>query len=225
MEILHNQPIVSIQNSNTTTESKDISTKNEITVNQNSINSPNDEVVDDKRRVLTEQEYLKLPEIQAMIVALTARDLEVRAHEMAHQMVGGSLAGAMSFSYQIGPDNKLYAIGGEVPISIETSENPQETISNMQQIKAAALAPSNPSGADLQIASTASKIEMDAKAQLNSQQEQEKQESKNDKIDIKNSQDEKENLSEQIDKKELDKEIQETTQSSIEKNTTPLINI
>jgi hypothetical protein len=84
------------------------------------------------------------------IVELQNRDREVRNHEQAHIAASGGLSrGGASFSYQRGSDGKLYAVGGEV--SIDTSpvpDNPQATIQKAQQIRAAALAPADPSAQD-----------------------------------------------------------------------------
>ena len=87
---------------------------------------------------------------------LQTADRKIRAHELAHISVGGRFAGGVSYEYQTGPDNKQYAIGGEVPISIVTGKTPDETIGNMTQVIAAALAPADPSAADKSVASTAS---------------------------------------------------------------------
>ncbi|MFT3931872.1 MAG: putative metalloprotease CJM1_0395 family protein [Spongiibacteraceae bacterium] len=95
---------------------------------------------------------------------LAVIDREVRAHEAAHQAVGGSLAGAASFRFAIGPDGKRYAVGGEVPITIATSDDPQLTIRNARQVRAAALAPAQPSAQDRSVASEA--VQIIAQAQL-----------------------------------------------------------
>ncbi|MFA7070359.1 MAG: putative metalloprotease CJM1_0395 family protein [Sulfurimonas sp.] len=94
-------------------------------------------------------------EEQAEVDKLEAIDTHVRAHEAAHQAVGGALAGAASFTYQRGPDNKMYAIGGEVPIATREAQTPDETIQIAQQVIAAALAPSDPSPQDYSVASSA----------------------------------------------------------------------
>lgn len=86
---------------------------------------------------------------------LQTSDRKIRAHELAHISVGGRFAGGVSYEFQTGPDNKQYAIGGEVPISIVTGKTPDETIGNMTQVIAAALAPADPSSADKSVASTA----------------------------------------------------------------------
>jgi hypothetical protein len=97
---------------------------------------------------------------------LRARDAEVRAHEMAHKAAGGGMTGAISYTYQTGPDGKAYAIGGEVSISAAPGSSPEETIRRAQAVRAAALAPASPSGADMAAASAAGKMESQARAQL-----------------------------------------------------------
>jgi hypothetical protein len=101
-----------------------------------------------------------------LVDQLQARDREVRSHESAHQAAGGSLAGGASYSYQRGPDGRAYAVGGEVPIDLSGGRTPQETIRLARQIRAAALAPSDPSGQDLRVAAAAAAMEAAAQLQL-----------------------------------------------------------
>ncbi len=106
-------------------------------------------------------------EEQRAVQQLKQRDLEVRAHEMAHlSRAGQYAAGGMSFSYQKGPDGKRYAIGGEVPIDTGKERTPEATIQKMQAVKQAALAPANPSGADRRIAAASSMKEAQARQEL-----------------------------------------------------------
>lgn len=107
-----------------------------------------------------------------VVHSLQARDAEVRAHEAAHQS-GGAATGAASFTYQKGPDGRMYAIGGEVSISYKSGSTPQETIANADAVIAAALAPANPSGQDLAVASSANMMKIKAQQQL-AQETQEK---------------------------------------------------
>lgn len=102
---------------------------------------------------------------------LKSRDAAVRAHEAAHMAAGGShVRGGAAFTYQQGPDGRQYAIGGEVGIDVSAvAGNPQATIQKMQQVRAAALAPAEPSGADRSVAAHASQVEARARAQLASQ--------------------------------------------------------
>ena len=98
---------------------------------------------------LTEEEFLQ-------IVELAAIDQDVRAHEQAHKSVGGQYTGAVSYSYQSGPDGKRYAIGGEVPIDASPiSGDPLATIGKMRTVIAAARAPADPSPQDIKVASMA----------------------------------------------------------------------
>ncbi|MEZ4437599.1 MAG: putative metalloprotease CJM1_0395 family protein [Polyangiaceae bacterium] len=103
---------------------------------------------------------------RTQVEKLKARDREVRAHEAAHQGAAGGLAGAASFTTQRGPDGRDYAIGGEVPINMAEGKTPEETIANAQRIRAAAMAPAQPSGADRSIAASASKMEAEARREL-----------------------------------------------------------
>ena len=104
---------------------------------------------------------------QKQLAELKARDAEVRAHEAAHAAVGGQLAGSPSYTFERGPDGQQYAIGGEVQINLsEVPGDPSATIARMQQVKAAALAPAEPSGADRSIAAEASRRISTAQAEL-----------------------------------------------------------
>ncbi len=91
-------------------------------------------------------------------------DAKVRAHEAAHIASGGHLVrGGANFKYTTGPDGKQYAVSGEVQIDIsEVPDDPEATIRKMQQVRRAALAPSDPSPQDLAVAQTASAKEAKA---------------------------------------------------------------
>jgi len=111
-------------------------------------------------------------EEKQVVSELQTRDTEVRAHEAAHQS-GGASTGAASYTYQKGPDGKMYAIGGEVPVSMKSGSTPQETIANAQAVIASALAPADPSGQDQAVASSAMMMIVKAQQQL-AQENQEK---------------------------------------------------
>jgi hypothetical protein len=102
---------------------------------------------------------------QQRVQDLQNRDREVRAHEAAHKATGGQYAGSASYSYEKGPDGRQYATSGEVPIDMSSGDDPQATISKMQRVRAAALAPANPSGADRQIAAKAAQAEAEARSE------------------------------------------------------------
>ncbi|MCF6435477.1 MULTISPECIES: putative metalloprotease CJM1_0395 family protein [Pseudoalteromonas] len=108
---------------------------------------------------------------QQEIKELKARDQEVRLHEQAHARVGGQYAGSPSYEYQRGPDGNNYAVGGEVMIDVaEIPGDPAQTIDKMQTVRAAALAPAEPSGADRAIAADATQKISSAQAELAKQQ-------------------------------------------------------
>jgi hypothetical protein len=94
--------------------------------------------------------------LQLVISELANRDREVRSHEQAHAAVGGAHAGAPTYTYTRGPDGKRYASGGEVSIDVGAVANdPQATLSKMQIVIRAALAPAEPSAQDRSVASQA----------------------------------------------------------------------
>ncbi len=113
--------------------------------------------------VLSKQDEEK---IRAQVEKLKAREREVIAHENAHKAVAGRYAGLMRYTYTRGPDGKLYISGGEVSLSTSEEQSPEATIRKMQIIRAAALAPADPSPQDLNVARTAMAKEIEARAEL-----------------------------------------------------------
>ncbi len=115
---------------------------------------------EDTKEELTDEE-------QDELEYLKDRDLEVKIHEQAHASVGGQYAGSPSYTYEQGPDGKSYAVAGEVPIDVSPiAGDPQATISKMEQVYRAALAPVEPSSADKSIATDAQSKISEAKAEL-----------------------------------------------------------
>lgn len=110
----------------------------------------------------------------AQLQQLKRRDMEVRTHEQAHLSAAGQYArSSAAFTYQKGPDGASYAIGGEVGIDVAKEPTPEATITKMQTIKRAALAPANPSGADKRIAAQAGVKEAQARQELLQVQQEE----------------------------------------------------
>ena len=99
---------------------------------------------------------------------LKSRDREVRAHEAAHLAAAGSHAtSGASFSYQSGPDGQRYAIGGEVGVSVgKVAGDPEATLAKAEQVRAAALAPANPSSQDRAVAVRASQLASEARQDI-----------------------------------------------------------
>ncbi len=117
---------------------------------------------------LTEEEQREVEELQQ-------RDREVRRHEQAHKAAAGRYAGgAPSFEYEVGPDGRRYAVGGEVSIDVSPVEDdPQATIDKMQQVRSAATAPAEPSNQNRQVAAEAAQLEQQARADLAAQKSEE----------------------------------------------------
>ncbi|SEN22129.1 SprA-related family protein [Duganella sp. CF517] len=114
------------------------------------------------------------PEALKLIDELKARDAEVRQHEQAHMAAAGGLAlSGASYTYQRGPNGVNYATGGEVRIDTASGATPEETIARAATIRAAALAPAGPSGADRAVAAQAQQMETEARAELAQRQSQE----------------------------------------------------
>ena len=104
---------------------------------------------------------------QRKLAELKKRDAEVRSHEQAHASAGGDLAAAPSYKFELGPDGKQYAVGGEVNIDLAmVPGDPQATIVKMQKVRAAALAPADPSSADRSVAVEATKRILQAQTEL-----------------------------------------------------------
>ncbi len=103
----------------------------------------------------------------AVLSELKSIDSEVRLHEQAHLAQAGGLAmSGANFTYQTGPDHRRYAVGGEVQINAGPGRTPEETLRKAQIIRAAALAPAQPSSQDRAVAASAGQMEQEARAEI-----------------------------------------------------------
>ncbi|NOQ94037.1 MAG: hypothetical protein GQ547_05290 [Methylophaga sp.] len=129
------------------------------TIRVNSIANNNDETVE-----LSEQDLQQIQELKS-------RDQLVRAHESAHIAAGSGITrGGANFSFQRGPDGVQYAIGGEVKIDAsKVAGDPEATLQKAEQIQAAALAPTQPSTQDRNVAAKAAQMAVEARAEINQQ--------------------------------------------------------
>ncbi|WP_297812814.1 putative metalloprotease CJM1_0395 family protein [uncultured Helicobacter sp.] len=156
--------------------------------------SPTGEKLDE-----SEQQYVR---------ELAAIDANVRAHEAAHVGAGaGVVSGGASFGYTRGPDGKMYATSGEVPISMKEGRTPEETIQNARQIISAAMAPSDPSPQDYKVAANAAQMEVQARNEQAKERAEEIEERAKDSNETENS-------------KELNSNSQRTDDST-NQNSTP----
>jgi hypothetical protein len=111
-------------------------------------------------RELTASEQARLGELKKI-------DRVVRAHEQAHMAAAGGLVRrGISLSYEKGPDGRRYAVAGEVSIDTAPESDPAATIAKMRSVRAAALAPADPSPQDRNVAAAATVKMTDAMAQL-----------------------------------------------------------
>ncbi len=166
----------------TYTASGKIADEKTIAQREGNADSDQDDAEQEKQQAaeeVSEQEKLQLEQELQQIKELKARDTEVRTHEQAHAAVGGQYAGSPSYEYQRGPDGTNYAVGGEVPIDVGViNGDPQATIDKMQTVRAAALAPAEPSGADRAIAADATQKIAAAQAELASADDEDSSEDK-----------------------------------------------
>lgn len=104
---------------------------------------------------------------------LAKRDREVRAHEQAHAAIGGQYTSAPSYTYERGPDGRLYAVAGEVKIDTSPVPNdPQATLEKAEIIQRAALGVAEPSSADRAAAAEARAMAAEARAEILQQEEE-----------------------------------------------------
>ncbi len=109
----------------------------------------------------TEAQERKLEELRR-------RDREVRQHEQAHLKAAGRYAlGGAHYVYVRGPDGRMYAVDGEVMIDVSPVEgDPRATLQKAQQLRRAALAPTDPSPQDQNVAARASQMEQEARREI-----------------------------------------------------------
>ncbi|WP_291953279.1 putative metalloprotease CJM1_0395 family protein [Campylobacter sp.] len=194
------------QDSKKTNQEDQLTPENKNTENEDENKEKNTQRVNGKD--LNQEEIRQVRELEKI-------DREVRAHEAAHQAAGGALAGAASFGYTKGPDDKMYAIEGEVPIRMQKGNTPEETIANAMQVISAAMAPADPSPQDYKVAANAMQMQNDArmeqiklKAEKSKKENEENEETSQDK----NSQDK--NSQDKNDKNSHTKAIKAYTQST-----------
>ncbi len=125
----------------------------------------------------TSRERAQQLQDQQILRQLSARDSEVRQHEMAHQAAGGGHTGAVSYTFERGPDGRMYAVGGEVSIDTSAvSGDPRATLEKAETIIRAAMAPAEPSAQDHRVAASARAMAAEARAELARMEEDERAE-------------------------------------------------
>ncbi|MDR2614699.1 MAG: hypothetical protein LBC91_05185 [Candidatus Accumulibacter sp.] len=98
---------------------------------------------------------------------LKTTDRKVRQHEQAHVAAGGDMVtSGATYGYVMGPDGQRYAVSGEVGIDTSPGRTPEETLRRAARIRAAALAPADPSPQDRNVAAQAARMQMQAAQEI-----------------------------------------------------------
>lgn len=94
-----------------------------------------------------------------LIERLKQRDLEVKMHEQSHVALAGEYArGAPSYTYQMGPDGKMYAVGGSLAVDTGKEADPAKNAAKAHILRTAAMGVDDPSTADATVAMQASNL-------------------------------------------------------------------
>ncbi|MDR3352453.1 MAG: hypothetical protein LBO00_05505 [Zoogloeaceae bacterium] len=102
---------------------------------------------------------------------LKTTDRKVRQHEQMHIAAGqGLITSGPSYEFTTGPDGQRYVVGGEVGIDTSKGRTPEETLRRAARIRAAALAPPDPSPQDRSVAAKAGQMQMEAAQEIAQQQ-------------------------------------------------------
>lgn len=113
-------------------------------------------------------------EDQRRVAELQQIDRNVREHEAAHLRAGaGVVTSGATFTYTKGPDDKQYAVSGEVSIDTSSEREPRRNIDKGERIQIAALAPRDPSPQDHRVAAVGSQMEAQGRSDLVVQQREE----------------------------------------------------
>lgn len=106
------------------------------------------------------------PEQVRTVEALQRRDSAVRQEEQTHAARAGAFAGAPIYQYEVGPDDKRYAVSGEVPVHVKNpSGDPEQLKRALAVLSQAATAPAAPSSQDISVAQRAASLAGQLEAQ------------------------------------------------------------
>ena len=102
-------------------------------------------------------------EDQQMISELRRTDQKVRAHEQAHAAAGGT---NVRYEYETGPDGRSYAVSGTTDIAVRVlASDANGKLAQARKLRAAAMAPADPSAQDLAVTARAVHLETEARAE------------------------------------------------------------
>jgi hypothetical protein len=97
------------------------------------------------------------------------RGQSVEAHEQNHRLaLGPYAASGISYTTRRGPDGERVATGGSIKADLSpVPGNPQATLRKANAVRRAALAPGDPSSADMRVAADAYRLAQQAREDLN----------------------------------------------------------
>jgi hypothetical protein len=81
-------------------------------------------------------------------------DTNIRSHEQIHASIGATTS-PISYTYEKGPDGKMYAVGGKVTLDTSLPDDPKAAAFKLDMLQKTASGPIDSSGADNTIASQA----------------------------------------------------------------------
>lgn len=95
-------------------------------------------------------------------------DTNIRSHEQIHASIGHTTA-PIAYTYQKGPDGKMYAVGGSVRLDTSIPNDPKAAAFKLDMLQKAASGPTDSSAADNTIAaqSNLNKILLQLKGEEN----------------------------------------------------------
>jgi hypothetical protein len=97
---------------------------------------------------------------QRVLSKFKSTDAKIRTHEQSHAMKSETTA-PIQYNYQMGPDGKMYAVGGSVRLDTSIPLNdPKAASFKLDKLKNSATAPDQMSGADSSIAIQANLMKM-----------------------------------------------------------------
>lgn len=111
-------------------------------------------------------------EQERRLLELAERDRAVRSHEQTvRAMAGGQAVRSATYSYQVGPDGRLYVVEGE--LSFDTSEvpgDPEATLRKAEQLQRATMGTGEASPEDRAAAALAAAMAAKARQRLFTEQ-------------------------------------------------------
>ena len=87
-------------------------------------------------------------EEKRVVAELQQRDREVRNEEQRHAATAGQFGGAPQYVFKRGPDGKMYAVEGKVPINLNISSTAEDQEKALRRVQAAAVSVQSPSSGD-----------------------------------------------------------------------------